>query len=184
MNHAQNRFDIFALINAVRVRIEQFYATILQIGCGKKYRGKFDVSLTNPNKLTIRVLNSFCVKGVVKFYPDNATDYKHLNDLCESDGGINLSNALLIKGRPEQIPVDDWSAVTLMLKDVTTVLRDHGIVPIHQLVGEAQRSLGYGAPKINKKFGGDCDPIDEQPHAISDVMKMLIEKLDVLEQAA
>lgn len=178
MDLQQNRFDIFNLMNALRFRVEKFYASVLNSACGEMFHGKYDVNLTNPKKVTNRVLNQFCANGSVVFYPDDCSKYEALKVFFEADGGINLSTLLTTKERPDHIPPEEWETCGEMLKQVFISLRNNGIVPMQQLISDSQCSLGYGALKINKNFGGAWDAEEQGAYAITDVMQKMIDSFD------
>jgi len=178
MNLQKNRFDLFNLINAVRYNLELKLATELNSRCGETYKGKYDVALANPSKVTNKVLNRLCTSGTIFFHPDNEGEYESLKDFRESDDSINLSALFTSKKCPDHIASEKWEEYAAMLKDVFAVLRKHGIVPMQQMVADAQRSFGYGAPKINKKFGGGCDDDTDVNASVVDVLKKLLESLE------
>lgn len=184
MNKPQNRFNIFHLMNTVRLRVEEKLAAALNAACRETYKGEYDVMLTNPSKVTNKVLSRLCTTGVVKFYPEDETQYASLKDYREADGGINLSTLLGVKDRPEHILEDEWASHHVMLKHVFSVLRKQGIIPMQILVADAQRAFCYNVPKISKNFGGDCDDEAYSEPTLNEVMETLIDKLDALPVAA
>lgn len=184
MDLQKNRFEIFNLVNAVRFRFENFYAARMNEQCGEKYRGKFDFNLTNPKKATERVLHCFCTNGLVLFHPDEGGQHEALKEFRTTDGAINLSKLHATEECPDHIQAEEWAMYRNMLKDIFAVLHSHGIGPMHQLVCDTQRSLGYGGLKIHKNFGGDGDAEEKTSYSVIEVMKKWIEDFDTKHKQA
>jgi hypothetical protein len=178
MKNAVARHANSQTTNNVRLHVEESYNGKLTSKCSAILPGQYAIHLTNPPQMTHRLMNTFCAKGVVLLYPENATDYSDLDQFRTTDGAINLSAVYLAKEMPEDMPEESWIAYQDKLKSIFKVLRSDCISPMQRTVADAQRLLGYGAPKIHKKFGGDIESQQETNVDVIEVMNKLLEQFN------
>lgn len=177
MKNAQSRYENSQATNDIRFHGEAMYADILKKKCGEIFLGQYVILLTSPSQMTHRLLNKFLANGQVLLYPDNAAEYADLHMYCAEDGAINLSTVYLASDVPEGVTPEAWAVYREMLKQVFKVLRSDCISPMQRMVADIQRSFGYGAPKISKKFGGDVDPLNTPEGDVVKLMESIAEAM-------
>jgi hypothetical protein len=179
MHSPKSRHTIFALMNEVRYLIENFYKDIVELKLGEKYNGKFDITLNQQSRVSIRAFNRIATNGAsVKFWPNDPDGSAAMKALEGKDGSLNLSTLHTNKELGESLGEEDLSALKAMMKDVFAVLHEKGVSPIHQLVSEAQRKVGYGPLKISKHFGGEDTSVQDDPELFAKIMQKTVEMLN------
>ena len=158
MKTEQDIYENSKKTNELRYEVEKQYGAVLTKKGGDRLNGIYKVRLTHPAQMTNRLLNRFCANGTIHLYPNSENEYEDLAAFRADDGAINLSAMYLTKPKPEEISEQSWTIYQGALKELFKVLRADCITPTQRIVADIQRSFGYGAPKISKKFGGDVDP--------------------------
>jgi len=145
--------------------------------CGPRYNGTFEVRFDSPNEVTGKALGTFVGIGALFFTAKNIDEHPALKKIRKAEDGINLSALMTRAKRPANIDDASWHPLEVMWKDVSTVLYNQGLAPLHALITRALAENGVGGPKISKKLSGGMNANAGDKH---EVMCQVLDRLNEL----